>query len=634
MTSWKDKVQLQAQRNRQEIVKAKLDRREMMRLGLLTAGGSLILKQGLSSRAFGAEALTESDSTLSKATASPPVRPWTTPMPRLALKTPIESHAMKRGGAPDGTTPIDGATKRINHQYCSYNPITSEYGANPDNPTYNFAPQKFYELTMKETQLKVHPDYDPTTYWGFDGVVPGPLIQAKYGEPIMVRFYNDLPSVKKAQAFGIAEMSTHLHNGHTPSESDGNPVNYFNSINDPNAINPLGFKDQHYPNVLAGFTDPTYGSGGNPAEALSSLWYHDHHLDFTAQNVYKGMFGCYNLFDDKDSGNGTGLGLPFGEFDVPIFFHDALFDHNCQTVFDLFNLDGILGDRFLANGQIQPNFEVKQCRYRFRLYAPGPSRWWEWSLWDGTNFQPFWQISTDGNLLPNAVKVSSARIAVAERIDIIVDFAEIFKRTGKSRLYFVNRAEQVNGRGPTGKTLTPGTPVLQVNITGGVVADNSIDPSRGATGPVGMALRALPDVDFAALQARAATAKPRSWRFERGNGGWMVNGKFFDENVVNAAIPRGSEEVWTIQNPGGSWRHPVHIHFEEHRILTRNGVPVIPATQANGAIDYSRRDVINLQTNEEVRLFMRFRDMKGRYVMHCHNVVHEDHAMMVRWDIV
>ena len=114
----------------------------------------------------------------------------------------------------------------------------------------------------------------------------------------------------------------------------------------------------------------------------------------------------------------------------------------------------------------------------------------------------------------------------------------------------------------------------------------------------------------------------------------MNRRKFFDENVVNAAIPRGSEEVWSIQNPGGSWRHPVHIHFEEHRMLTRNGVSVKPATQANGAIDYSRRDVINLQTNEEVRLFMRFRDMKGRYVMHCHNVVHEDHAMMVRWDIV
>jgi FtsP/CotA-like multicopper oxidase with cupredoxin domain len=638
MTSWKDKVQQQAQRNRLDIVKAKLSKREMMRLGLLTAGGSLILKQGLSSRAFGAETLTDPDGTLSKAIASPPARPWIQPMPRLRVKTPVEHSAML-GGSPDGTTPIDGATKRINHQYFSYDADADAagapcYGASSANPTYNFAPQKFYELTMQECKLQVSPDYAPTTFWGFDSIVPGPLIQAKYGEPVLVRFHNHLPSVKVPQAYGIAEITTHLHNGHTPSESDGNPVNFFNSTNDPNAVNPHGFKDQHYPNVLAGFTDPTYGPSGNPAEALSSLWYHDHHLDFTAQNVYKGMFGCYNLFDDQDTGTGHGLGLPYGEFDIPIFFHDVLFDKYCQTVFDLFNLDGILGDRFLANGVIQPFLNVKQSRYRFRLYAPGPSRWWEWSLWDGTNFQPFWQIATDGNLLPNAVKVSSCRIAVAERIDIIVDFAEIFKRTGKSRLYFVNRAEQVNARGPTGKVLTPGTPVLQVNITSEVVADNSTDPARGAVGPVGMHLRDLPDVDFKALQAKAAKLPVRSWRFERGGAGWMVNGKFFDENVVSAAIPRGSEEVWTIQNPGGSWRHPVHIHFEEHRMLTRNGASVVPNAQLNGAIDYARRDVINLQTNDETKIFMRFRDMKGRYVMHCHNVVHEDHAMMVRWDIV
>jgi FtsP/CotA-like multicopper oxidase with cupredoxin domain len=629
MASWKDKIQQQAQRNRQDIVKAKLNRREMMRLGLLTAGGSLVVKQGLSNRAFGAETLTDPDSTLSKATASPPVRPWVAPMPRLKLKTPVSSHDMLYG-APDGTTPIDGATKRIAHQYCSYTAGNDTYGGGAAG---NFAPQKFYELTMAETQIKLHPDYSPTTYWAFDGVVPGPLIQAKYGEPIMVRFHNHLPSVRVPQAYGIAEMTTHLHNGHTPSESDGNPVNYFNSINDPNPVNPNGFKDQHYPNVCAGFTDPTFGPAGNPAEALSSLWYHDHHLDFTAQNVYKGMFGCYNLFDDKDTGNGNGLGLPYGEFDVPIFFHDVLLDKNCQTVFDLFDLDGILGDRFAANGAIQPFFNVKKCRYRFRLYAPGPSRWWEWSLWDGVNFIPFWQISTDGNLLPNAVKVSSVRISVAERVDIIVDFSKV---TG-SKLYFVNRAEQVNGRGPTGRTLSPGTPVLQINVIGGTTSDNSVDPSIGPAGSppnIGMKLRDLPDVDFAALQAKAAKLPTRTWRFERGGAGWMVNGKFFDENKVDAAIPFNSEEVWVIQNPGGSWRHPVHIHFEEHRMLSRNGTPVKPATQLNGAIDYSRRDVINLQTNDEVRLFMRFRDMRGRYVMHCHNVVHEDHAMMVRWDIV
>jgi FtsP/CotA-like multicopper oxidase with cupredoxin domain len=576
------------------------------------------------------------------------MRPWVQEMPRLTLKTPIPYSQMtaglpKDGGLddgqnangqrytvlpPDGTTPIDGATKRINHQYFSVNP-DGTYTDRGGNGTQN---TKFYELRAQEVNLRLHPDYGTTKVWGFDGLVPGPLFRANYGEPVMVRFHNHLPTTKQKQAFGIAEITTHLHNGHTPSESDGNPVNYFNSVSDPNAINPYGFKDQHYPNVFAGFSSPgKYPAEGNP-EALGSLWYHDHHLDFTAQNVYKGMFGCYNLFDQYDTGKrGTGFKLPAEQYDVPIFFNDFLFDRDCQQVFDLFNLDGILGDRFCANGVIQPTMSVEKRRYRFRFYAPGPSRWWEFALWDGTKYWPFWQIATDGNLLPNAVKVESVRIAVAERVDVIVDFSKITA----SRLYLVNRAEQVNGRGPTGKVLTPGQPIVQINLTGGTVSnDESADPSLGASGPIGMPLRVLPDVDFTALQAKAAKLPTRTWRFERGSGGWMVNGKFFDENTVNAAIPVNSEEVWIIQNPGGSWRHPVHIHFEEHRMLTRNGQPVKPATQANGAIDYSRRDVINLQTNEEVRLFMRFRDMKGRYVMHCHNVVHEDHAMMIRWDIV
>jgi len=326
LASWKDKVALTAQRNRQEIVKAKLNRREMVRLGLLTAGGSLVLKHGLSSRALAA--LTDPDT--HRAPPSPPVRPWTRSMPFLTVQKPVSYHDMS-GGPPDGTTPIDGATKRINHQYCSYDPNTRLYGG-------KFPPQKFYELVAQEARHKFHPDYADTVVWGFDGQVPGPNIQAKYGEPILVRFHNHLPSVKTPQNFGIAEITTHLHNAHTPSESDGNPVNYFNSINDPNEVNPLGFKDQHYPNVLAGFT-ARGDTVGDPREALSSLWYHDHHLDFTAQNVYKGMFGCYNLFDDKDTGDETtGLRLPSGKYDVPIFFSDAIFDRDCQMVFDLFNL--------------------------------------------------------------------------------------------------------------------------------------------------------------------------------------------------------------------------------------------------------------------------------------------------------
>ena len=242
-------------------------------------------------------------------------------------------------------------------------------------------------------------------------------------------------------------------------------------------INPHGFKDQHYPNVYAGFSARN-NTIGDPTEALGSLWYHDHHLDFTAQNVYKGMFGCYTLFDDQDTGDETtGLRLPSGEYDVPIFFNDFLFDQDYQLVFDLFDLDGILGDRFCANGAIQPKLNVDKRRYRFRLYNPGPSRWWEFALYDGKNFLPFWQISTDGNLLPNAVKVSSVRLGVAERVDIVVDFSTITAQ----RLYLVNRLEQVNGRGPTGKLLNARrTPVVQINIgSPPAQKDQSADPSGG-----------------------------------------------------------------------------------------------------------------------------------------------------------
>ncbi|HEY2133208.1 MAG TPA: hypothetical protein VGH36_09570, partial [Acetobacteraceae bacterium] len=419
MTSWKDKLALTAQRNRQEIIKAKLNRREMMRLGLLTTGGALIAKAGLSARAFADQGSGSGRASLTVPGVdgqSPPVTPWAVEMPRLWVQQPVDYHKMEFG-PPTGNTPVDGATRQIPHQYFSYNAATDTFGPGSQG---SFIPQKFYELEMREDHINLNPGLAGNTrFFCFhdnngNARVPGPLIRAKYGEPVLVRFKNKLPSVKTAQDFGISEMTTHLHNGHTPSESDGNPVNFFNSINDTNAVNPKGFKDQHYPNVLAGFRDPTFGPAGNPNEALGSLWYHDHHLDFTAQNVYKGMFGCYNLFDNLDTGvQGTGLKLPCGpsangdDLDCPIFFHDAVLDADAQLVFDLFDLDGIIGDRFLANGEIQPVLNVAKQRYRFRLYAPGPSRWWEWSLYDGKQFWPFWQIMTDGNLLPDAVQVSS-----------------------------------------------------------------------------------------------------------------------------------------------------------------------------------------------------------------------------------
>jgi FtsP/CotA-like multicopper oxidase with cupredoxin domain len=86
-------------------------------------------------------------------------------------------------------------------------------------------------------------------------------------------------------------------------------------------------------------------------------------------------------------------------------------------------------------------------------------------------------------------------------------------------------------------------------------------------------------------------------------------------------------ENWVLENQSGDWTHPIHIHFEEHQIMSRNGVrPPL-------AVERARKDVSRLQPNERVQLFFRFRDFHGRYPMHCHNMIHEDHAMMLRWEI-
>jgi FtsP/CotA-like multicopper oxidase with cupredoxin domain len=117
-----------------------------------------------------------------------------------------------------------------------------------------------------------------------------------------------------------------------------------------------------------------------------------------------------------------------------------------------------------------------------------------------------------------------------------------------------------------------------------------------------------------------------------------VNGKPFpdDASTVHFRVQKNSAEQWTVVNksgpddPGGTggWMHPVHIHFEEFQFIARNGRPILP-----GDPEYGRKDVMRLQHNEQNTAVWRFRDFEGRYPMHCHNVLHEDHAMMLRWDI-
>jgi FtsP/CotA-like multicopper oxidase with cupredoxin domain len=589
----------------------------MVKFGLIGAGGYLVSKHGLSHWASGGTAVSGCDSRLlgsgdlggvastsrGGSVTSPPTRAFIEPLP---IPTPRRPVSVLTGPAPTiapNTAAGEGRT-RAHQAFTTY----------PSK--FPFPPAVKFETHQRPGQMSMSPDLPLQPIWGHDGVWPAPTYHARYGEQILVRNFNDLPPPDQNGGFGIPEVSTHLHNLHSPSESDGFPCDFFERGQ---------FYDHHYTNVLAGFAS-THPPDGDINESLSTLWYHDHRVDFTAQNVYKGLAGFYLLFNQFDTGDETtGFRIPglFGadfysprRFDVPLMLADRVFDPGTGLLFfDLFNLDGILGDKFLVNGKIQPFFEVEPRRYRFRVLNSGPSRWYQVFLTDkGSNTQiPFWLIANDGNLLPRPIGVTSITMGVAERNDIIVDFRPFAGKT----LYFENRLEQTDGRGPTGNTLAAGAGnlLMQFRVKSTTsVADQSADPAS-------MRFYALPDTT-------AAARVVRTFQFQRGNGQWQINGRLMDADcsTIRLRVQQNSVENWVLQNNSGGWMHPIHIHTEEFQILSRNGVRPGPS-------EVSRKDVSPLHHNETVRLFFRFRDWLGRYPLHCHNVVHEDHAMMLRWEI-
>ncbi len=496
-----------------------------------------------------------------------------------------------------------------------------------------YPPQKLYETFEQEFtwQYHVDPPYaiDPpvstgSLSWGFNAATPGPVIHARYGEPILVRRHNQLPPVGVSQvSFALPSTTQHLHNGHTASESDGEPQDW---------IDPGEFWDHHYAN---------FPSGGDPRQKLTTLWYHDHRMDFTATNVYAGLDGFYFLFDEEDSGdendpNPKAWHLPSGKYDVPLILHDVLFQDNGQVRWNPFNTDGILGDRFTVNRTIQPFFEVERRKYRFRIVNGGPSRFYQLFLSSG---DPFVVLTGDGNFLSEPIDAESIYLSVAQRVDVILDFTHC--RAG-DKITLQNRLAQTNGKGPSGRMLYPGDGIMQFQVVGGPVNDPSRIPDR---------LRPEPPIDLSKVR------QYRTWTFDYDGGLWTVNGKVFDPNRVDAGVEQGTAEIWTFRNGGNSWSHPVHCHFTEFMILEINGRPYHRTyLQTEGGrrdtfaaeldpkddkrprvatfMGGPRRDVATLLPGDEIKVYFEFHDFLGKYVMHCHNVVHEDHSMMVRWDIV
>jgi FtsP/CotA-like multicopper oxidase with cupredoxin domain len=595
---------------------------------------------------------------------------------------------------------------------------------NTVGPTPGGAQQPQFDGTTAGIPVRLHPNFpvqNPLSLWTFDGTFPPKLLLARYGEPILFRHYDALPVDPGANmGFGLHTLTTHEHNGHTPAESDGYTQSFFF---------PGKYYDYNWPMVLAGndtintaATDPKAGapngSGGitkvpgDWRETMSTHWFHDHMLDFTAQNVFKGNAAMMNYYSSVDRGNeaindGVNLRLPSGtaldwgnrDYDVNLMVADKAWDAAGQLFFNIFNLDGFLGDQMTANLCWKPYFEVRARRYRFRILNASVSRYFRIALVrevNGTSgeFQglpgsglsynrvPFYMIANDGNIMQHSVYFNSTSTGsfvtrrgilptqgIGERYDIIVDFAQFPAGT---KLYMVNLLEHQDGQKPNreislssilngqyhNRSVAPAdqpvvssgkyqtdpcvTRFLQFRVMSYSGTDQSMNPAEfvegNHLGPNGTDKKMIPLPGFTSTELNNALEREFEFNNEsRDSVPWTIktdgsrDGVGMDPRRLSAAPVLGAVEVWHLKNSRNDWSHPVHIHFEEGQILARGGSPP-PAWEK-----FARKDIYRLggegDSTDSVDLAIRFREFLGSYMEHCHNTQHEDHSMLLRWDI-
>ncbi len=776
-----------ARKNRAEIVKARslgqVSRRDLIKYGIFTAGGLLVAKNGLSpfvTSAFASVPTGTPTSPFPRRDSQGRIIDVAFAQPLLRLHNLTTYPLSSTGGSnaqlvwPAGLGEAN-ALRRANTETILHT-VNLANATNTGNvsvsgttgpregrpPGEAFAHQRWNELVNSATGLDGQvshplppvgsimsvgqiaagtsynfannwPAQNPSAVWTFNegrfqrGALPPCLLQARYGQSVINRIYNNLPFFDPGfgtpgfpnnpnntnGGFGRQEPAIHNHNGHNGAENDGAQNAHFF---------PGEYYDYHYSLLLARRDAGLIGSDGRNLDTLlgvrrgdprasaptdtgdiipipgdfreiqNTLWFHDHRISYTSENVYKGYAALLEYFSGPDRGyerpdltaaaNAVNLRLPSGfrngktwgnrDFDVYLAIQDVAFSPDGQLFFDIFETDGFLGDVMHVNYQWKPTFKVLPRKYRFRTLSAGMSRWVKLAVADGLNPNtakavPITVIANDGNLFPRFVRNQTQMIVqgTAERYDFVIDFSQGRNpntQVGK-KFYLVNMLKFQDGRRVAAEfTLRQALSGDSADPCVGAIMEFEVvseipsidDPT--ATNTIANACGTndtsrVVDPDDLGTSWQIPTVQPvrtRTIEFVRGaDGGGLpfdhpdgsepwgikVNGQaaHLADMRRSSNLPRpGDVEHWSITS-GGGWGHPVHLHFEEAITLNRSGKGV----QFTDMERNKRKDVWHVGHNQgDVVFQVAFGEFGGAYVNHCHNTVHEDNAMLLRYDLI
>jgi FtsP/CotA-like multicopper oxidase with cupredoxin domain len=463
-------------------------------------------------------------------------------------------------------------------------PVLKPYGYTDDDTGRT----ALYSVTAKQADASIVPGLT-TKVWAYNGTFPGPTISVDQNVHVRLRVRNKLPTTHPV--FGHPfYTSTHLHGSASLPQFDG----YASDITRVGEV-----KEYLYPDY----------------QGARTLWYHDHAVHNTAKNAYTGLAAQYHLHDSLERAQ-----LPQGEFDVPVTITDAMFSANGQFSYNDKGVKSLWGDVILVNGVPWPVMRVKRRVYRFRILVASISRSYKLRL---SNAEPLTIVATDGGLVPVPQPVASIRAGSAERYEVLVDFSKYAAGT---------KIDLLNSSNPNNVNFDHTGKVMRFEVVDGDFdgANNTI-PTVLDIGPIGRDTMAL-------TTAKAKRTTKLKLKHDDITNEWSINGMTWGAVVAShyrqvLANPQiGDIEIWEIENSSDGWFHPVHIHLVDFKIFARNTNGGKPFPWELGP-----KDVVYVGERETVKVLAHFTvgegSSGGRYMIHCHNLVHEDHDMMTQFRV-
>jgi FtsP/CotA-like multicopper oxidase with cupredoxin domain len=441
-----------------------------------------------------------------------------------------------------------------------------------------------FVINQRPATARVLPSGQLLHGFGYNGSIPGPTLHVERGTRVVAKVRNRLPETHPMFGHEFT-TSTHLHGNASLPEYDG----YANDVTRPGHTKVYQW--------------PTQWTGAR------TLWYHDHSVHHTAQNVYSGLVGQYHIHD----ANERALLPTRSAFDVPLTVSDVMFAADGNLGYDDRLHSGLWGDVILVNGVPWPVLPVQRRVYRFRMLNASVSRSYRPTLFPGGAVH---MVATDGGLMPRSREVTWWRHGSAERYEFLVDFRQYAPGT---------RVELRNLSNDNNRDYDHTDKIMAFDVTDEPV--DTTDPTWNLVPDL------LADCEVMALTPDMAV-KRRELRLKKSDitNRWSINDRTWEDVVASGfrevvADPDLHDvEIWSLDNRSGGWFHPVHTHLVDQKILARNGTAPFP-------YELGPKDVIYVGENERVDVIMRFGPHRGRYMIHCHNLPHEDHDMMVQFSV-